>query len=97
MNALVQPLPLVEPATLIDSPVPITVAYGDGIGPEIMKASLRVLEAAGARLAVENIAIGESVYLAGNSAGIEASAWDSLRSTWPTAARRSRASPRTTS
>ncbi|NDH60884.1 MAG: NADP-dependent isocitrate dehydrogenase [Alphaproteobacteria bacterium] len=81
MNAIVQPLPLVEPATLATSPVPITVAHGDGIGPEIMKASLRVLEAAGARLAVEDIAIGESVYLAGNSSGIEPSAWDSLRRT----------------
>ena len=81
MNAIVQPLPLVEPATLATSPVPITVAHGDGIGTEIMKASLRVLEAAGARLAVEDIAIGESVYLAGNSSGIEPSAWDSLRRT----------------
>lgn len=81
MNAILQPQPIVEAATFADSPVPITVAYGDGIGPEIMKASLRVLEAAGARLVVEEIAIGESVYLAGNSAGIEPSAWDSLRST----------------
>lgn len=81
MNAVVQTLPLIEPATLLDSPVPITVAYGDGIGPEIMKASLKVLEAAGASLAIENIAIGQSLYLAGNSAGIEASAWDSLRHT----------------
>jgi isocitrate dehydrogenase len=28
----------------------ITVAYGDGIGPEIMAATLRILDAAGARL-----------------------------------------------
>jgi isocitrate dehydrogenase len=34
---------------------PITVAYGDGIGPEIMKATLRVLEAAGAELQIEEI------------------------------------------
>lgn len=81
MNAVLQPLPPIEPATLVDSPLPITVAHGDGIGPEIMKASLRVLEAAGARLEIEDIAIGESVYLAGNSAGIGASAWDSLRQT----------------
>ena len=26
---------------------PVTVAYGDGIGPEIMTATLRILEAAG--------------------------------------------------
>ena len=60
---------------------PITVARGDGIGPEIMDAVLRVLKASGARLAPEFIDIGERVYLAGNSAGIAPSAWDSLRTT----------------
>ncbi|TGY89231.1 NADP-dependent isocitrate dehydrogenase [Marinicauda algicola] len=62
-------------------PVPITVAYGDGIGPEIMEASLRILEAAGAAIAPETIEIGESVYLKGNSAGIEPESWESLRQT----------------
>lgn len=61
--------------------VPITVAYGDGIGPEIMRASLRVLAAAGAAIAPEVIDIGEAVYLSGNSAGIAPDAWDSLRRT----------------
>ncbi len=63
------------------SPVPITIARGDGIGPEIMDATLTILEAAGARLAIEEIEIGEKVYLRGNSAGIDPSAWDSLRRT----------------
>lgn len=61
--------------------IPITVANGDGIGPEIMEATLRILEAAGAPLDIERIDIGEKVYLAGNSAGIEPSSWDSLRRT----------------
>src|SRR6266446_1969036 len=61
--------------------VPITVAHGDGIGPEIMSATLRILEAAGAPLAIETIEIGEKVYLRGNSAGIEPSSWESLRRT----------------
>src|SRR5438309_5607318 len=61
--------------------VPITVAYGDGIGPEIMEATLHNLKEAGAELEIENIDIGEKVYLAGNSSGIEPSAWDSLRRT----------------
>jgi isocitrate dehydrogenase len=60
---------------------PITVAYGDGIGPEIMRATLQILEAAGARLDIEVIEIGEKVYLAGNSAGIAPGAWESLRRT----------------
>ena len=40
-------------------PVPITVAYGDGIGPEIMEATLSILKAAGARLEIDQIEIGE--------------------------------------
>src|SRR5690349_742445 len=60
---------------------PITVAHGDGIGPEIMTATLRILEAAEAPLAIETIDIGEKVYLAGNSSGIEPSSWESLRRT----------------
>ncbi len=59
----------------------ITVARGDGIGPEIMEATLRILEAAGAQIEPEFIEIGEKVYLAGNSAGIEPAAWDSIRRT----------------
>lgn len=62
-------------------PVPITVARGDGIGPEIMDATLKILDAAGARLAVEEVQIGEAVYHRGHSAGIEPEAWDSLRRT----------------
>jgi len=61
--------------------VPITVAHGDGIGPEIMGATLRILKEAGARLAIEQIEIGERVYQRGLSAGIEPSAWESLRRT----------------
>lgn len=60
---------------------PITVAEGDGIGPEIMAATLHVLKEAGAQLEIEHIAIGEKVYLAGQPAGIEDSAWESLRRT----------------
>lgn len=57
---------------------PITVAHGDGIGPEIMNATLQILDAAGAALDIETIEIGEKVYLRGNSAGIDPSSWESL-------------------
>ena len=33
--------------------VPVTVAYGDGIGPEIMEASLHIIQEAGARIDLE--------------------------------------------
>lgn len=57
----------------------ITVSYGDGIGPEIMKATLRVLQAAGARLDMEVIEVGEKVYKSGVSTGISEQAWESIR------------------
>lgn len=56
----------------------ITVARGDGIGPEIMDATLAILKESGARLDIEEIEIGEKVYLRGNSAGIEKSSLESL-------------------
>src|SRR6059058_2143966 len=60
---------------------PITVAYGDGIGPEIMEATLHIIKAAGARIEIEPVEVGEKVYLRGNTAGIEPGAWESLRRT----------------
>lgn len=57
---------------------PITVAYGDGIGPEIMQATLDIILAAGAKLDIEVIEIGEKVYGSGNSAGIAPESWNSL-------------------
>ncbi len=59
----------------------ITVAHGDGIGPEIMQTTLDIIRAAGAQIDIEVIEIGESVYQRGFTAGIEPSAWDSLRRT----------------
>src|SRR5690348_5239838 len=66
---------------LMTENVPITVAYGDGIGPEIMAATLDIIKAAGARIDIEEVEVGEKVYLRGISAGIEPGAWESLRRT----------------
>ncbi|MBC7655409.1 MAG: NADP-dependent isocitrate dehydrogenase [Oligoflexus sp.] len=57
----------------------ITVAKGDGIGPEIMDATLEIILAAGAKIEIEEIQVGEKVYLAGNTAGIDAVSWDIIR------------------
>ncbi|MFN5705063.1 MAG: NADP-dependent isocitrate dehydrogenase [bacterium] len=57
----------------------ITVAKGDGIGPEIMDSTLRILKAAGAQLEFDEIEVGEKVYLSGNSSGIAAESWDIIR------------------
>jgi isocitrate dehydrogenase len=60
---------------------PITVAYGDGIGPEIMAATLEILEAAGAELSIEEVEIGERVYKRGIVTGLDPKAWESLTRT----------------
>ncbi|WP_347159077.1 NADP-dependent isocitrate dehydrogenase [Pontibacter chitinilyticus] len=57
----------------------IAVAKGDGIGPEIMKATLCVLQAAGAKLDIEEIEVGENVYLSGQPSGITPEAWNAIR------------------
>ncbi len=57
----------------------ITVAKGDGIGPEIMDATLSILKAAGADLQIEEIEVGEKVYLSGNTSGIAPESWDVIR------------------
>lgn len=59
--------------------IPIAVAYGDGIGPEIMQATLFLLERAGADIEIIPVEIGEKVYLSGHPTGIEDSAWDKIR------------------
>jgi isocitrate dehydrogenase len=57
----------------------VTIAKGDGIGPEIMDATLRILDAAGAQLIYDEIQVGEKVYLSGNTSGISQDAWETIR------------------
>jgi isocitrate dehydrogenase len=57
----------------------ITVAKGDGIGPEIMDATLEIILAAGAKIEIDEIEVGEKVYLAGNTSGIANESWDIIR------------------
>lgn len=57
----------------------ITVAKGDGIGPEIMDATLEIIMAAGAKIEIEEIEVGEKVYLSGNTSGIAKESWDIIR------------------
>lgn len=59
-----------------DKALKIACAMGDGIGPEIMQATLKILEAAETNIQPEFIELGEKVYLSGNSAGITDESWD---------------------
>lgn len=71
-NVIGQVLPQNQTKTAIK----VAVARGDGIGPEIMDATLNILKAAGANIEAEFIELGEKVYLSGNTAGISQDAWD---------------------
>ena len=62
----------------LNQSAPIAVAYGDGIGPEIMDATLRVLHAAGARIETTVVEIGQRAYERGHSAGIAPETWQVL-------------------
>lgn len=57
----------------------ITIAKGDGIGPEIMDATLKILHAANAQLEFDEIEVGEKLYLSGNSSGISNESWEVIR------------------
>ncbi len=57
----------------------ITVAKGDGIGPEIMDATLKIIKAAGAKIEIDEIEVGEKQYLSGNTSGIANELWDIIR------------------
>lgn len=60
---------------------PITVAYGDGIGPEIMEATLKILAEARVPLNIETIEVGQKFYEKGVTTGIPPAAWESIRRT----------------
>lgn len=64
---------------MIRTKTKIAVAHGDGIGPEIMAAVLKILTAAEANVEPIPIRMGEQVYLSGQSAGIAPDTWDILR------------------
>lgn len=59
--------------------IKITIAKGDGIGPEIMDATLDIILTAGAKIEIDEIEVGEKVYLAGNSSGIANESWETIR------------------
>lgn len=60
---------------------PITVAFGDGIGPEIMDATLFILAEARANIRIETIEVGQRFYENGVSTGIPPQAWESIHRT----------------
>ena len=56
----------------------ICVAYGDGIGPEIMTSVIAILKAAKVEVEYDVVEVGEKVYLNGISNGISDDAWNKI-------------------
>lgn len=57
----------------------ITVAYGDGIGPEIMESTLLILKEAAAKISIDVIEVGSIMFERGYSSGIPPEAWKSIQ------------------
>ncbi|PWH13927.1 MAG: NADP-dependent isocitrate dehydrogenase [Anaerolineae bacterium] len=57
----------------------VVVAPGDGIGPEITEAVIRILQAAEAPLEYEFIEVGLAAYERGHTSGIPTDAWQAIR------------------
>ncbi|MFM7320609.1 MAG: NADP-dependent isocitrate dehydrogenase [Armatimonadota bacterium] len=58
----------------------VACAAGDGIGPEIMAAVRRILDAAAAPIDWRDIVLGEQAYLYGHTSGVGPEAWETIRS-----------------
>ncbi len=76
LNTITNPIEKLNSTTL---PTRITIAEGDGVGKEIMQATLDILNATGVKLIYDKVKIGEKEYLNGHSSGISPEAWDTLR------------------
>lgn len=61
------------------SNTPITVAYGDGIGPEIMSATLEILKQAGAKISINTVEVGKRIFEQGHNCGINPATWSALK------------------
>jgi isocitrate dehydrogenase len=59
----------------------VTVIPGDGIGPEVVNAAIRVVEASGAKIAWDTQKAGADVFAAGNATGVSPEAIESIRRT----------------
>jgi len=59
----------------------ITVAYGDGIGPEIMESTLLLLQQAKADLSFNTIEVGKKIYEQGYNSGLTQDSWQKINET----------------
>ncbi len=63
------------------APHRVTVIPGDGVGPEVVRSGIRVIEAAGVRIDWEEAAAGASVFVTGDTSGVPAETRASIERT----------------
>jgi len=63
------------------APTPITLIPGDGIGPEVVEAARRLIDATGVRIAWEEAHAGASVFRKGIASGVPQETLDSISRT----------------
>jgi len=56
----------------------VTIAFGDGIGPEIIDSTLKILKHSEANIKLDTIEVGKKIYEQGFNSGLMPSAWESL-------------------
>ncbi len=61
--------------------IPVTVIPGDGVGPEIVRSALRIIEAAGVPIAWEEAEAGAEIFRRGDSSGVPQATRDSIERT----------------
>ena len=59
----------------------LTVAYGDGVGPEIMEAALNVMREADVMLSIDTIEVGQRIYDMESPSALLPSYWEKLHRT----------------
>lgn len=65
----------------VKNPIPVTLIPGDGIGPEVVRATQRLIDATGVRIAWEEHEAGASVFKKGIASGVPQATIDSIRRT----------------
>jgi isocitrate dehydrogenase len=71
----------VDPRVASSAVPAVTLIPGDGIGPEVVAATRRVIEAAGVRIAWEEHVAGRAVFAAGDATGVPSSTIESIART----------------
>jgi isocitrate dehydrogenase len=67
--------------SVAETPIPVTLIPGDGIGPECVTAARRIIEAAGVPIAWEEHAAGAEVFRRGLPSGVPTETMDSISRT----------------